>query len=313
MSPRQSRYEQLCAGQDIPPFYRPEYLDLCYQGAWDALCYSSDDSRVRAVWPLGLNRKFGMLRLLQHPFTPRSGIYMLAGQCDHTVASAMLSQLPRFDFLDQNFPVETQIPETFREAGYQLQPRSTYRIDLGHDEDALLAKMHRDYRNNKLKKAEGNYRLVDSLSAGEFVRVHRKSFERQALPLYYTVEFLEKWLRLVRAEGWGDCFGAVDNEGRLCSVAALLYGVDKAWLLMAGDDPALRSGGSGIWLLWQLIRLSKTKGLGQFDFLGSSIPSIARVRRQFGAEEFNYYKVSKSRGVKYPVFSALRGIFKPEK
>lgn len=99
----------------------------------------------------------------------------------------------------------------------------------------------------------------------------------------------------------------------MCSVAALLYGADKAWLLMAGDDPALRTGGSGIWLLWQLIRHSKNKGLGQFDFLGSSIPSIARVRQQFGAEEFNYYKMSKSRGLKYPVFSALRGIFKPEK
>ena len=63
---------------------------------------------------------------------------------------------------------------------------------------------------------------------------------------------------------------------------------------MAGDDPAYRSSGAAILLVWEAVHFTKKElGLNRFDFLGSMLPSIERVRRQFGAQQVPYFKVCK--------------------
>ena len=63
---------------------------------------------------------------------------------------------------------------------------------------------------------------------------------------------------------------------------------------MAGDDPELRNSGAGVLLVWEAIQYTKNElGLNIFDFEGSIIKPIERVRRQFGTKQIPYFNISK--------------------
>ena len=151
--------------------------------------------------------------------------------------------------------------------------------------------------------------MIEGLPIEEFYRIHRMTYERQQIPIYYSLDFLKKWYDLIREKGWGEIYGAKDENGEICSVAAMLYGERTGWLLKTGDDPERRNEGSGIWLQWELIKKSCNEGLEIFDFLGSMVPGIARVRKQFGGVKFNYLSISRTRGIVYPTSKMVFSLF----
>ena len=60
--------------------------------------------------------------------------------------------------------------------------------------------------------------------------------------------------------------------------------------------PELRASGAGVLLLWEMIRYSgEVLQLPIFDFLGSMIQPIERVRRQFGAVQQPYFRLRRER------------------
>jgi hypothetical protein len=64
---------------------------------------------------------------------------------------------------------------------------------------------------------------------------------------------------------------------------------------MAGDDPALRQSGAGVLLAWEAIQYTHAVlKLSVFDFAGSMVKAIERVRRQFGAQQKPYFRVHKT-------------------
>jgi len=104
-----------------------------------------------------------------------------------------------------------------------------------------------------------------------------------------------------------EIFWATDlKSGAVHSVAYLVWDKQSAYYLMAGDDPALRASGAGILLAWEAIRYTKeTLGLAAFDFAGSMIRPIERVRRQFGAVQKPYFRVQKEWSMAWKVGKAL--------
>lgn len=306
----QEKYRETSSAWDMPPFYRPEYLDLCYgQDEWIGIT-GMNGGQVRAIWPVGLMNKWGFSRALQHYFTPRSGIWTPGqGKLSMALVEDMIGELPSLNHFHQSFPVNFTGKNAMSLAGFHTEKRITYRLDLTIGEQALWENIRADYRNNKIGKAEGLFTLKKGVATADFHRVHRLTYERQSMPIYYSMEFLDDWYRLIREKAWGETYAAVDQNGNICSVAALLYGESTAWLLMAGDDPQFRKSGSGIWLLWQLIRQSAEEGHRTFDFLGSMVPGIARVRKQFGGIETPYWSFSKTRGVIYPAAKMVFSLF----
>lgn len=294
----------------MPPFYRPEYLDLCYgQDEWIGITGMEGD-QVRAIWPVGMMNKWGFSRALQHYFTPRSGIWTPGqGKLSMALVDDMIGQLPSLHHFHQSFPVKFTGKNAMSLAGFHTEKRITYRLNLTIGEQALWDNIRADYRNNKIGKAEGLFTLKKGIPLADFYRVHRLTYERQSMPIYYSTEFLDNWYRLIREKAWGETYAAEDQDGNICSVAALVYGESTAWLIMAGDDPQFRKSGSGIWLLWQLIRQSAQEGHQTFDFLGSMVPGIARVRKQFGGIESPYWSFSRTRGVIYPAAKMVFSLF----
>jgi hypothetical protein len=125
--------------------------------------------------------------------------------------------------------------------------------------------------------------------------VHNRSFQRQGLEATVPFELLQRLDQALVARRAREIFWATDTKtGAVHSVAYLAWDQHSAYYLLAGDDPALRSSGAGILLAWEAIRYAQeTLNLKTFDFAGSMIKPIERVRRQFGAEPKPYFRVKK--------------------
>ena len=89
-------------------------------------------------------------------------------------------------------------------------------------------------------------------------------------------------------------FFAIDEKNQIHSAVYLIWDETTAYLVMAGDDPEFRNSGAGILIVWHAIKYAKeVLGKKQFDFMGSVIEPITRVRRNFGGEQVPYFQVKK--------------------
>ena len=120
------------------------------------------------------------------------------------------------------------------------------------------------------------------------------SFDRQQIAVPYSFKFLQRLDTALELQQSKSTFFAVDEQENIHAVVYLIWDQGCAYYLLAGDDPSKRASGAGILLVWEAIQFTKKElGLTLFDFQGSMIPSIERVRRQFGAKQCPYFLVQK--------------------
>ena len=295
---------------DLPVFFQDWYLDaVCTGGQWDAAVVEKGGIPV-AVLPYFLKRK-GPFRYITMPHLCRfQGPYLHPDwrQPDRELRllRELAGQLPRVHAFRQHFHYRQTNWLPFYWRGYQQQTRYSYRLENLDDLDAVYANLHRDYRNNKLPRAAEQVELRTGLGAADFFAVAEKSFRRQGLSQPYPLSFLERLTGALEQAEAGRMFFAVDRQERIHSVALLAWDRESSYYLAAGDDPELRASGAGIWLTWQLITFTaRDLGLPVFDFLGSMIEPIERVRRQFGAVQRPYFAVWHYHS---PLFRALESL-----
>ena len=67
-----------------------------------------------------------------------------------------------------------------------------------------------------------------------------------------------------------------------------------AYFQMTGSDPNFRNSGAGVLIVWESIKFAKEiLGKTRFDFCGSVIENIAKVRQEFGGEQVPYFNLKK--------------------
>jgi len=90
-------------------------------------------------------------------------------------------------------------------------------------------------------------------------------------------------------------------------VAYLIWDATTAYFLLAGDDPALRASGAGVLLAWEAIcYASEVLGLDCFDFEGSMLPGVERMRVRFGAVQTPYFYVWKHNSRLFELLEKLK-------
>jgi len=304
----QHAYRDFCGRQrGLPIFCQPWYLDAVVDGgAWDAVVLLDGGAPV-AAWPYFYKRRWGLLHYVTMPhFTKHLGPLPADGRTlDAQQVARMAAGLPPFDGLDQQCsPLANAaiggLPDT-----YATTPHYTHRIALaGTDWEAGI---NRNMRRN-IRKAAAHLHLLPDVDLAAFFEIHQMSFARQELALPYSYAALERHDAALAAQGRRRIFAAADDAGRIHSVAYLIWDDGAAYYHLSGDDPALRSSGSGIWLIAAAIRYTQTElGLPIFDFEGSMLPAVAAIRDQFGAQRTTYYRIQMARSVLYRVLKWWRG------
>jgi hypothetical protein len=321
------------APRDFPLFFQDWYLDaVCAgHGRWQGMVLKKND-RVVAVWPLLLKTKWRQTYVVMPPLARFLGPYIVPEyrqpRHESSILETLLDRLPHIAAFEQDcsYLLTNWLPFYWR--GFRQTTRYSYTLQLKPTpegvgekttpegvgekrmpegvggktmpegvgaEARLWQSLAADYRNNKIPKAGARVEIRRGIGLEAFYRVHNRSFERQGLQPPVPWPLLRRLDAALAARGRREIFGAVDREnGRLHSVAYLAWDDRSAYYLMAGDEPALRSSGAAILLAWETIRYTATElRLEIFDFAGSMVRSIERVRRQFGAVQTPYFRLQK--------------------
>ena len=294
-----AQYRDFCStAPDVPVFAQPWYLEACSTGGgWD-VALASENGRVVAALPYFFKQKGPFRYATMPPFVKWLGPYLLPEfrgvlKKEHGLLEELLKQLPAFAAFKQNFYPSATNWLPFYWQQYRQTTYYTYRLNNLHNLARLEVSLNRNVRRN-IQKAQQQVRVVHDLSAQQFYQINRLSFDRQKLPMPYSeAEFLRLDAALA-ANGARQMFFAVDAQDRIHSAAYLIWDQQAAYYHLSGDDPALRDSGAGILLIWEAVRYaSEVLGLACFDFEGSMLPAVERIRVQFGAVQTPYFFVWK--------------------
>lgn len=293
-------YRKFCQENPNLPIHAQDwYLDaVCVDGIWGAAVVE-EAGRLVAAMPWFLKKK-GPFRYIAMPtFVKYMGPYFREAETlpnlttSHRLYEALIEQLPIVDAFEQDFHPSVTNWLPFYWKSYQQTTRYTYQFVLD-DLDRLYEGMNRN-THRSIRKAQGLVSITTEGTIEDLNRLNRMSFDRQRLPLPYTMELLRRHDEALAAHQARQLFFARDASGRIHCAACLIYDTKTAYYHISGDDPELRDSGAGSLMIWEAMRYTKeVLGLQHFDFEGSVMQNVEAVRRRFGAVQQPYFRVWKT-------------------
>lgn len=295
----------------LPIYIKDWYLDsVCHDGEWGAALAWQEESMVGAL-PYFVKQKAGFSYITMPPFVKMMGPYFtqadLSLTTQHEWLEQLIQQLPKIAAFTQQFHYSATNWLPFFWAGYRQSTRYSYWLSLKEGLEKVEKGMNRNMRRN-IAKAENQLRLEFDCPIEIFYKINALSFKRQGLAPPYTLAQLEAHHAALQANKAGKIFSAVDEHNKIHGVAYLIWDNHSAYYHLAGEDPALRQSGAGIWLIWQAIQYTYEQlRLPIFDFEGSMIRPIEAIRRQFGAVQQPYSLVWKYDSRLFKILQMLKG------
>ena len=282
--------------KEIPLFSKSWYLDaVCGESGWDILMIKKG-SEIAATMPILKKKQFGFSLSRMPLITPCLGPYFSrkfrSVKQQEKLMRVFIEQLPKFDFFDQNFhpAITNWLP--FYWEGFEATVRYSFLIDLSQTLEEISQKISSNYRNNKITKAQKSIRIVSDRSLEEFYDVQKMTFEKQQMRVPYSFDFVKNFDSVLEKENARKVFFGIDENEQIHSVAYLTWDEETAYFQMTGSDPIFRNSGAGVLIIWESIKYAKEiLGKQQFDFCGSVIEGIAKVRQEFGAEQVPYFNL----------------------
>lgn len=307
----QEEYRDFCRqNPQLPIYVKDWYLDsVCQDGEWGAALVRKEQTIVAAL-PYFLKHKAGFRYITMPSFVKMMGPYFAQADLplttQHEWLEQLIQQLPRVAAFTQQFHYSAANWLPFFWSGYQQSTRYSYCLSLKEGLDRVEKGINRNMRRN-IAKATGQLQLGSECPIDRFYEINALSFKRQGLAPPYTLTQLENHHAALQANNSGKIFSAVDQDGKIHGVAYLIWDHHSAYYHLAGEDPALRQSGAGIWLIWQAIQYTYEQlGLPVFDFEGSMIRPIEAIRRQFGAVQQPYSLVWKYHNRLFRVLQVLK-------
>lgn len=178
--------------------------------------------------------------------------------------------------------------------GFSENRRYTYLIDDVSDIEMVLKNFQSNMRNkiNKAKKIVTA--KLDNSRPEDFYRINTMTFSRQGLRIPYSYETFLRHDYALAEKKQRQIFYAIDDSNSIHSALYLTWDSRSAFVHMVGEDPILRNSGAGIYLIFEAIKFtSKELGLKIFDFEGSMIESVEKVRRACGGIQHSYSNVKR--------------------
>ncbi|MBU4277673.1 MAG: GNAT family N-acetyltransferase [Proteobacteria bacterium] len=247
--------------------------------------------RLEAGIPVFIKKRWFITACLMPKLTQTWGVIMAPmpgkkvtrASRQTAICQAFARKLRRYPIFQQTFSPRFQTWLPFYWQGYKEKGGVTYVLDDLTDPERILADMHQNTRN-LIKKAQNQNIQVAPCGIDDLLEMSRKSFERQGDQLHYPEKILRAIHEQACAREAGACFAARDQDGRMHGAAFLVWDHHRAYYLVGGGDPGLRSSGASSLLLWHMILFAAQRSQ-VFDFEGSMVPGIEHSFRSFGARQ----------------------------
>jgi len=266
------KYHSFCTQESLPVFVQSWYLDaICGEAHWKVALVERNEEVV-AAFPYHFKKRGPYQIILMPVLAKMMGPYIARDfqKQSKRITKELIEQLPPVDEFEQNFHYEVTDWLPFYWKGFKQSTMYSYLFEDLSDLDKIYGNIKSTYRNNKIKRAKKLVEIKTDLSLKDFYKLQQLTFARQGKDFVIPFSFIEKIDKVLVANDSRKMFFAVDEEGRIHSVAYLIWDQKTAYYLFAGDDPDLRSSGAGIFLIWEAIQYTKNVlGLNRFDFQGS--------------------------------------------
>lgn len=177
--------------------------------------------------------------------------------------------------------------------GWETSLRYSYRIsglqNLSNDE---IFYTFNGKMRGKIRKAKRMLNVSKNIDLEQFTTTNELTFKRQNIQAPYSSEVVKRHIKAIYRNKVGFTLGAFDRDQNIHSVALITLQNNVAYLHIAGDDPNLRSSGSAIYLIYSALQICRDDfGVDTFDFEGSSIEPIEKVRRNCGGQKHHYFEI----------------------
>ena len=278
------------------PFTRPWWL-RAVGGRVRILGYFKDGHLVAGI-PLYFEKRFGvtlctlpkLTQTLGPVLAPFEGRDSKAHSEEMHILDAFADELAKQRVFFQAFHPSLHNWSPFYWRGFTQTTRATKVIDV-QSPNKLFENLSNVARRN-IRKAERQGIQLNICSPARVWEAESKTFERQKLKVPHSLEYLQRLYRSAKEMGCGECFEAVDRDGRLHSASFMIWDPKRAHFLVSGGDPELRTHGANSLLLWHMIEFAATK-TQVIDFSGSMLQPVESFMRDFGTRQVPYMWVMK--------------------
>ncbi|EHI79567.1 hypothetical protein HMPREF9093_00161 [Fusobacterium sp. oral taxon 370 str. F0437] len=301
---KKEKYKLLCKENPIPLFSQWYWLDsVCGKDDWDVIILENGNE-ILATIPYSISiDEFGNKVIQKIPLTQNNGAFIFYRKdiekyetrlsFEMKVINLVIDEIEKLpikkyrQYYHYNFT--NWLPFYWR--GYKQTTRYTYVIDKNKTIDEIYKGFDGQIRK-ALKKAEKSLEVKENLDSKIFYSLVEKTYSRQNIKIPFGYDTLKNIYKNLEENNSLKIFYAVDKEKNIHS--AVLMGIDQesVYYLISGTDEKFRNSQALTLLIYQGILLA-IKENKKFDFEGSMKKNIEIFFRKFGAEQKQYFDISK--------------------
>lgn len=300
---KKNQYREFCRKEkNIPIFSKDWWLDsVCGEQNWDVIIIEKNNQIV-ATFPFFIKKKFIWSIITMPVLTQNLGPYFIYPKnqkyqkklsFEKEVINKIISQLPSFDNLNLSLHnnISNWLPFYWKNFNSNLS--YTYVIDNLNNIENVFNNLSPSYRN-KIKKAQKIVKVKRGLKISDFYKLNKMTFDRQKIKIRYNLDFLSNHDRVIAENNSREIFYAIDSSEKIHSALYLTWDEQTSYVHLVGEDPNFRNSSAGILLIWEAIKFTRNElKLNNFDFEGSMIEQVEKVRRSFGAKQKPYITLDK--------------------
>ncbi len=290
----------------LPLFHQPWWLDAlanANNNEWDVALSRSKDGTIIAAWPYFKGLKLGMDISLSPVLASYLGIWIdypeenwkheTRQSYQNNIVKDLISQLPDFHLMKQNFTPTFDNWKELYWAGYDQTTHYTYFLDGIKDHESIFSGFKSNLRTS-IKKVGHTFSIGDTNDLAAFYEINKMSWSKQKEDIPYSLEYLKKLDDALVNNGHRYIRLIKDANNNIVAGAYVVRDNYTAYNLMLGTDPNHRHSRAAEILLWDVIQ-EMSEHVDQFDFEGSMIEGVSQFFKAFGGRQQPYSVISKSK------------------
>lgn len=280
------KYRKYCHGHHLALYQNDWWLDAVCGDNWDAVVTKT------GAFAFPYKKKYG-LKLIQMPM-------LTLGLAP--IGNIDWKSLPSNDLMDIYLLPGISAPVL---QGAKLITRHTHRLNDISNTEKVFSKFSSSTRQ-QIRKAAKNIQISAGGDVDTLYKMVSFTFKRQDKKVPYTKTYVQSIVEACRKHTCCDILVARDADKNVHGACLLAWDDETAFYVMGGSDPKYRSSAAYSLLMWDAIRLASSKSAA-FDFCGSSIASVAKFFKGFGAAETPYLHIKRVNSKALKLALAIKG------
>jgi hypothetical protein len=262
------------------------YLDTVDEN-WTALVLND----YEAVFPIATGTRYGMSYIYQPFFTRYFGLYSKQ-KVSARLVKAFFEAIPaKFKYIEFCLHEKNE----FSVEGYEKRERKYQLLDLNRPYQELYRDYSDNARRNIKRAAKAGCEVQEGIAPSEIVNLFRRT-KGQELEVFKAKDY-KKLIRLMEIcveKKMAESIAVYDQDGKLGAAGFFMLYKNRYVFLKSGVTEVGKSNGYMHLLFDTFIRKHSGKE-AELDFGGSSVESVARFYKNFGAKDCVYLQVKKNR------------------